>query len=59
MKELAGWASIITLIIAGCLVLFAMTLANPSEVIPCALGGVVCFVISAALSAISESQSKH
>ena len=59
MKELAGWSSIIFFITAGCLVFFAMTLADPSEVIPSAFIGVVCFAISAGLSAISESQSNR
>ena len=59
MKQLAGWLSIIAFITAGCLVFFAMTLADPHEVIPCALGGMAVFAISAALSAVSESQSKN
>lgn len=58
MKELSGWASIIAFITAGCLVFFAMTLADPNEVIPSAFGGVVALAIAIALSAISESHSK-
>lgn len=58
MKELAGWASIIAFITAGCLVFFAMTLADPNEVIPSAFGGVVTLAIAIALSAVSESHAK-
>lgn len=56
MKELAGWASIIAFITAGILILFAMTYADPNEVVPCALSGIVSLAIAVALSAISESK---
>lgn len=59
MKKVAEYLSLLAFAAAGTLVLFAMTLANPIAVIPCAFAGVVGIGIAIALSAISESHDKH
>lgn len=56
MKRLAGYLSLLAFAAAGFLILFAMTYADPNEVVPCALSGIVSLAIAVALSAISESK---
>lgn len=58
MKRLSEYLSLFAFAAAGFLILFAMTLANPMAVIPCAFAGIVALAIAITISAISESHDK-
>lgn len=54
MKKVAEYLSLLAFAVAGFLILFAMTYADPNEVMPCALGGLVMFAVAMGIAAIGD-----